>query len=369
MNPELGFQEFETAELIKKELEACGIPFESQVARTGIVADIGTGGPAIALRADMDALSIQEESSADYASKNEGIMHACGHDAHVACLLGAAELLSKMDLAGRVRLIFQPSEESVDDEGKGGAVRVLEENVLDGIEAIISFHVDASAPVGTVMISEGPVSASMDEFELTIKGVGCHAAYPHRGVDPIYISSQVLNYLYTIVSRNINPVRRALISVGTIKGGEAANIIPSQVVIRGTIRAYLDEVREKIFGKVRSISKLVEGFGGTCSVKIADSIPVTTNDSEIADVIRDAAERLLGESFLKPLKPEMGSEDFGKYLKNVPGAVFHLGAALDDDRHCIHHNPNFDIDDSILYVGSAVLAESAVGWLEKGAHG
>jgi amidohydrolase len=363
MNPELAFCEFETADLIKTELEAYGIPFTSHVARTGIVGDIGTAGPAIALRADMDALPIQEESSADYASRKKGIMHACGHDAHVACLLGAAEILSKMELPGRVRLIFQPAEESVDDEGKGGAVRMLEEDVLNGIGAIISFHVDASALPGTVKISEGPVSASMDEFKMMINGVGCHAAYPHRGVDPIYISSQVLNYLYSVVSRNINPVKRALISVGMIRGGETANIIPSQVELQGTIRAYLGDVREKIFENIRSVSKLVEGLGGTCEVRITDSIPVTTNDSALVQMMKDEVEKMLGESALKPLEPEMGSEDFGVYLKNIPGAVFHLGTAHEDESHRIHHNPKFDIDDSILYVGSAILAGSCVRWL------
>lgn len=370
MNPELAFHEFETAELIETELETYGIPFKSRVARTGVVADIGTAGPAIALRADIDALPIQEESSAVYASRKEGIMHACGHDAHVACLLGAAEILSKMKFFGRVRLIFQPAEESVDDEGKGGAVRMLEEDVLDGIGAIISLHVDASAPTGTINISEGPVAASMDEFELTIKGVGCHAAYPHRGVDPIYISSQVLNYLYTIVSRNINPVKRALISVGMINGGKAANIIPSQVTLLGTIRTYLQDVREKIFENIKSVSKLVEGIGGSCEVRITDSIPVINNDTAIVDMIKEAVEKMLGESVLNPLEPEMGSEDFGMYLKDIPGAVFHLGAALDNDSHHIHHNPRFDIDDSVLYIASAVLAEAALRWLEAnmGAH-
>ena len=364
-NPELAYHEFETAELIKTELEACGIPYRSNIARTGIVGDIGTAGPAIALRADMDALPIQEESSADYASRKEDIMHACGHDAHVACLLGAAEILSKMEFPGRVRLIFQPAEESANNDGKGGAVRMLEGGALDGIGAIISFHVDASAPPGTVKISEGPVSASMDEFKMTIKGVGCHAAYPHRGVDPIYISSHVLNSLYTTVSRNINPVKRALISVGMIKGGEVANIIPSQVELKGTIRTYLEDVREKIVENIRNVSKLVEGLGGTCDVRITNSVPVINNDPAIVRMMKDVVGKMLGESNLKPLESEMGSEDFGLYLQNIPGAIFHLGTALENDSHHIHHNPKFDIDDSILYIGSAILAESSVRWLNR----
>lgn len=363
MNPELAYKEFETSALIKKELEANGIHFRTKVARTGVVGDIGATGPTIVLRADMDALPIQEESSTAYASRKKGIMHACGHDAHVACLLGAAEILAGMKFSGRVCLIFQPSEETVDKEGKSGAVRMVEEGALNGVGAIIALHVDASASPGTILINEGPVSASMDEFELIIEGVGCHGAYPHRGIDPIFITSQVLNYLYGIVPRYIDPIEKALISVGKVSGGHAANIIPSQVEIRGTIRTFSDEVREKIFGQIRNISKLVDGFGGTCHLRLLDSIPMIRNDSGIVRIVKEVIKEMLGESALKLMEPDMGSEDFGVYLKNTLGAIFYLGVALDDNSHRIHHNPKFDIDDSILYIGSALLAGCAIKWL------
>jgi amidohydrolase len=363
INPELAYNEFQTSALIKNELEANGIDNHRQVAGTGIVADIGTTDPTIALRADMDALPIQEESSAAYASKKEGIMHACGHDAHVACLLGAAQIIANEKFKGRVRLIFQPSEETVDEEGKSGAVRIVEEGALNGVGAIMAMHVDASASPGTILINEGPKSASMDEFELIIEGVGCHGAYPHRGIDPIFISAQVLNYLYGIVPRYIDPLEKALISIGKVCAGRVANIIPSKVEISGTIRTFSDDVREKICNRIRSVSKLVDGLGGTCRLRFIDSIPMIRNDSDVVHIIEEVIREMLGKSALRYMKPEMGSEDFGVYLKDTPGAIFYLGAALKNQSHRIHHNPKFDIDDTVLYIGSAILAGCAIRWL------
>ena len=364
-NPELAYQEFQTSALIESELEASGIKVDRRVAGTGIIAEIGTTSPTIVLRADMDALPIQEESSAAYASKKPGIMHACGHDAHVACLLGAAKLLAKARFSGRVRLIFQPSEETVDKEGKSGAVRMVEEGALEGMGAIIAMHVDASASPGSILIDEGPVAASMDEFEMLIEGIGCHGAYPHRGIDPIYITSQVLSYLYGIVPRYVDPVEKALISIGRVCAGHAANIIPSQVEIRGTFRTFSQKVREKILEKIRNTSKLVDGLGGVCHLRFVDSVPMIKNDPGVVRVVRDVTKEMLGEEALKTMKPEMGSEDFGVYLKSIPGAVFYLGVALEDVSHQIHHNSSFDIDDSFLYMGSALLAGCATKWLEE----
>jgi len=365
MNPELAYLEHETSTLIANELEAAGVHHIEHVADTGIVANIGAAETTIALRADMDALPIQEESSAAYASRKEGIMHACGHDAHVACLLGAAHLLAKTQFYGRVRLVFQPSEETVDEEGKSGAVRMVKEGALEGVGAIIAMHVDASASPGTILIDEGPVAASMDEFRMLIEGVGCHGAYPHRGIDPIFIASQVLSYLYGIVPRYVDPVERALISICKVCAGHAANIIPSQVEIRGTIRTFSDEVRKTIFDKIMSTSKIVDGLGGSCHLQFVDSAPMIKNDPGIVLVVKEVVKEMLGEAALKTMKPEMGSEDFGVYLKTTPGAVFHLGVALEDASHQIHHNAKFDIDDSILYIGSALLAGCAIKWLAE----
>jgi amidohydrolase len=369
MNPELAYNEFQTSALIESEIEASGIHVDRHVAGTGVVVDVGAAGPTIVLRADMDALPIQEDSSAAYASRRGGVMHACGHDAHVACLLGAARIIAKMEFSGRVRLVFQPSEETVDEEGKSGAVRMVEEDVLDGVGAIIAMHVDASASPGTILIDEGPVAASMDEFELIIEGVGCHGAYPHRGIDPIFISSQVLSYLYGIVPRYVDPVEKAVISIGKVRAGHAANIIPPEVEIRGTIRTFSDEARQRILEQIRNTSKLIDGLGGTCHLRFVDSVPMIRNDSGIVHIIKEVIGEMLGESALKPMEPEMGSEDFGVYLERTPGAIFHLGVALEDKSHRIHHNPKFDIDDSVLYIGSALLAGCAMKWLEANLEG
>jgi amidohydrolase len=367
MNPELANEEFQTSALIAEVLESIGVSFDRRVAGTGVVGDIGAAGPTIALRADMDALPLHEDSSAAYVSRNEGIMHACGHDAHIACLLGAAQIIAETEFSGRVRLVFQPSEETVDQEGKSGAVRMVEAGVLDGVGAIIALHVDAAAAPGAILIDEGPVSASMDEFELIIGGVGCHGAYPHRGIDPIFITSQVLSCLYGIVPRYIDPVKRALISIGKVSAGHAANIIPSQVEINGTIRTFSDEVRGEIINKIRSTTKIVEGLGGTCQLRFVDSVPIVKNDADVVRIIKEVVKETLGDSALETKGPEMGSEDFGVYLETIPGAMFHLGVALDDESRRIHHNPRFDIDDTILYVGSALLAGCALKWLkEKG---
>ena len=363
--PELAFQEAQTSELIQSELQSYGIPFDAGVAKTGVIGHIGKGRPVIAIRADMDALPIEEESSEPYASEVKGVMHACGHDAHVACLLGAAALLAQEDLPGSIRLLFQPSEESFDREGKSGAARMIEEGALDGVEAIIALHMDAAAPPGTIRVMEGPMLASMDEFELIVKGKGCHGAYPHKGLDPVFITAQVLNFIYGIVSRNINPVEKALISIGRIHGGSASNIIPSQVELKGTIRTFSEEVREKIFSRIRTTADLIIRLGGSYSLRFNGGFPVTRNDPEMVSLIRNVVRDLQGESHLVGMDPQMGAEDFGFYLRKIPGALFYLGAALPDESHHIHHSAQFNLDDSILYAGSAILAESALRWMRS----
>lgn len=364
-NPELSFAEFETADLIKSELQSNNISFTPGVAGTGVVGVIGSSGPIIALRADMDALPIQEESTAPYASQNSGVMHACGHDGHVACLLGAAELLAEMEIPGRVRLIFQPSEEALDREGKSGAMRMASEGVLDEVSAIIALHMDAASPPGKIKIGEGPVLASMDEFQLTVQGAGCHGAYPHKGLDPIFISTQVLNLIYGIISRHIDPMEKAVISIGQVSGGSACNIIPSQVVINGTIRSFSKQVRAKILEEVRRAADVILALGGDYQLLFFGGYPVTSNDPSVVSIVRESVRELLGEESLSIMEPQMGSEDFGVYLEKVRGAFFYLGAAVPDAARRAHHNPRFDIDDEILYVGSAILAETALKWLRR----
>ncbi|MCJ7667940.1 MAG: amidohydrolase, partial [Anaerolineae bacterium] len=224
-HPELGFREVKTAALIAVTLESLGIKVQIGVAKTGVIGYLGEGGPVVAIRADMDALPIQELNEVAYRSQLPGVMHACGHDAHVAMALGAAVLLKETKVEGEVRFLFQPSEEHLDEEGKSGAMRMVEEGAMEGVEAILALHVDSEMESGIIKISPGPMAAAVDSFKATIVGRGCHGAYPHRGVDPIFIAGQVILAIQGIVSRRIDPVKAAVISIGTIHGGTAENII------------------------------------------------------------------------------------------------------------------------------------------------
>ncbi len=248
--PELGFQEFRTAARIAEVLSSLGVPFRSGIARTGIVATLGNGAPTIALRADMDALPIHEKTGLPFASQVPGVMHACGHDAHVASLLGAAMLLSEAEFSGSVRLIFQPAEETTDEEHRSGAYRMIEAGALEGVDAIAAAHVVVDEPVGTLLVSEGPILAATDAFELTILGSAAHGAYPHKGIDAIVLAAQVVNAIQSIVARRIDPMEAGVITVGTIAGGRKANVIAYRVELTGTIRSFSPAVRRQPQGGV-----------------------------------------------------------------------------------------------------------------------
>lgn len=241
---------------------------------------------------------------------------------------------------------------------------MVEEGALRNVDAVIALHVDASTPPGTVKIVEGPMLAAMDQFELIIEGRGCHGAYPHKGLDPIFISAQVLNFLYGLISRHVNPVEKAVISIGKIAGGDASNIIPSQVEIRGTVRTFSSETRDVILRHLRNIAEIILTLGGSYKLRFTGSYPATVNDPEVTRIIIGTASDMLGAGSVISMEPQLGSEDFGFYARQVPGAIFYLGAALPDHTHHIHHNSNFDIDDSILYAGSAILAECALRLLK-----
>jgi amidohydrolase len=246
-HPELGFQEFRTASLVAETLEEIGLNPRTGVGRTGVVADIGSGdGPTIALRADMDALPIDEQNDVPYQSKNDGVMHACGHDAHTAMLLGAAHLLKQSQVEdewkGKVRLIFQPSEENFDEDGISGATAMIEDKVLEGVDAAVALHVISDFPAGICFYSDGFSLAAVDAFKAWIKADGGHGAYPHHGIDPLFILGPVLTNIYAIPSRRINPLRPSVISLGQIHAGAASNVIPKEVFLEGTIRSFEREV-------------------------------------------------------------------------------------------------------------------------------
>lgn len=363
-NPELGFREFRTAALVADTLHELGIPVQTGVGRTGVVGTIGSGnGPTIAIRADMDALPIREKTDQSYASQNDGVMHACGHDSHTAMLLGAAHLLKQSLVAeqwqGTVRLLFQPSEEAFDENGISGATAMIDDGALKDIDAVIALHVASHRPAGEVAFHDGYSLANVDSFEAWLYGDGGHGAYPHRGSDPLYMLSAILPVVYGIPSRRINPLRPCVLSLGEISGGAAPNVIPNQVYIQGTIRSHDADVREQLWAEVEAAFKLSESMGGSYQFKLHKGYPALFNDAEVNNWMRGVAHDLVGESAIVNGEFGMGAEDFAYMTQQAKGAMFMLGAAIDDGRIRNHHTDIFDIDERVLPIGAAVLAETA----------
>ncbi len=354
-HPELGFQETRTAARVAEELEALGYEVETGIGHTGVVGERGSGDPIIAVRADMDALPIEEENDVPYASQNPGVMHACGHDCHVGMLLGVAKLLSEDTFEGTVRLLFQPAEETQDEEGKSGAQRMIEDGALDGVTRVLALHVDASLPVGNIVVNEGVVNAGVDSFRATIVGEGGHGAYPHTVVDPIHIAGHVVLGLHGIVSRRIRPSDPAVISIGSIHGGEAENVIPQRVDLSGTIRYLEPEVQETLHLEIARALGMAEKMGGSYDLQIDIGYPPMLNDPDVVAVMREVGVDLLGVDHVGSDDPHMGAEDFAFYNALAPGAMFNLGCKIEGDERK-HHNPRFDVDEACLPIGAALLA-------------
>ena len=365
-HPEGGFAEFQTAALVEKTLASCGIPAR-RVAKTGVVGVLdGTGpGRVVALRADMDALELDEGTGATYASGVPGLMHACGHDAHTAILLGAARLLSgrRASLPGSVVFLFQPAEETT-----GGALPMIEEGVLEDprVDAVFGLHVGIDLPCGEVSVSEGTVHAASDMFDVTVTGRGCHGAHPHEGVDAVAIAGQVLCSLQSVVSRSVDPLEPSVVTVGTIRGGSARNVLAETVEMGGIIRTLSPGVRKGVRERVRAI---VEGtaasLGGRAEIRITEGYPCLVNDPGMARLVKATATGLLGAGKVRPAtRPSMGVEDFAYFSGERPGAFFYLGAG-NPAKGIIHaaHSPRFDIDEDALPVGAAMMAGVALNFL------
>lgn len=363
-HPELGFQEFRTSALVADTLTELGIDVQTEIGRTGVVGTIGDGeGPTIAIRADMDALPILENNDVPYSSQNKGVMHACGHDSHTAMLLGAAHLLKQSyaegNWKGNVRLLFQPSEEAFDTDGVSGATAMIADGALEGVDSVIALHVASNRPAGDLQFYDGYAMANVDSFEAWVRGDGGHGAYPHGGSDPLFMLSSILPVVYGIPSRRINPLRSCVLSLGQISGGAAPNVIPNEVYIQGTIRSHDPETREAVWAELDKAFKIAELMGGSYQLKIHKGYPALLNDAEVNDWMRDVAKDLAGETAVVNDEFGMGAEDFAYMTQKAKGAMFMLGAAIDDGIVRNHHTDIFDIDESVLPMGSAILAETA----------
>jgi amidohydrolase len=363
LHPELGFQETRTSSRVAEILGGLGCRVRTGVGRTGVVGELGQGSPIVAIRADMDALPIQEANQVSYSSQVPGVMHACGHDAHTSMLLGAAALLASEPLSGTVRLLFQPSEEVADDEGISGAPRMIADGVMEKVDRVISLHVDPATAVGVIRIASGPFSGGVDSFFATIFGEGGHGARPHELVDPIYIASHVILVLHGIVSRRMNPFTPAVISIGSIHAGQTENVIPERVDISGTIRFMEEDVRRRIHREMEQAFQVTRAMGGDYELKFEYGTPPMINDPRVVDFIQQVASDLLGSEHVEPPLRGLGAEDFGCFSDIAPGAMFVLGCRIEEDERLIH-NPRFDIDERCLPIGAAILAETALRFLK-----
>lgn len=365
-NPELSFQETRTANFVAERLRELGLEVEVGVGKTGVVARIGEGRPAVGIRADMDALPIHEDTDLPFASQTPGVMHACGHDAHTAILLGVATMLVEMEDRpdGEIRLLFQPSEEAWDTELKSGATRMIEDGALEDLDAVIALHVNSTRPVNEIALVPGIASAAVDTFYATIHGEGTHGATPHQGIDPIFIAAQVINAIQGIRSRRTDPTTGSVVTVGAIHGGEAPNVIPHKVELRGTIRTFDEELRDQIHVELERAMSVAKTLGGDFDLKIERGYPSMYNDHAVTELVKEVAETVNVDGTVVLDKPMMGAEDFSYMEQKAPGVMFMLGAKVDDVNRP-HHSPIFDISEEPLKVGAAVLAEAALRLLKE----
>ncbi|MDI3548876.1 MAG: hypothetical protein PWR10_2528 [Halanaerobiales bacterium] len=369
-HPELGFEETRTAALVADKLKELGFEVKTGVAKTGVVGLLkGRGeGPVVALRADMDALPIEEKNDLPYASGEKGKMHACGHDAHVAILLGVAMVLSRLKdkIPGQVKLIFQPAE-----EGPGGARPMIKEGVLDNpaVDAILGLHVWLDIPAGKIGVKTGPTFASIDEFDLVVKGSSSHGASPHQGIDAVLVAAQMVNALQSTISRSIDPTEPGVVTIGKIEGGYRRNIIADQVRLEGTVRCVRPEIRKQLEKKIRQIIQgISNAYGSDYELDYRHDYPPLINNQEVTGLVSQISEKVVGpENVIGVEKPTLGGEDFAYFLEKVPGCFFLLGGRNEEKGITApHHNPYFNLDESVMPIGVEVLVRATLELLNKG---
>jgi amidohydrolase len=364
--PELAFQEHRSAGIIAQTLRGLGYGIETGVAKTGVVALLSGDkpGPVVMARFDMDALPVLEANETDYVSQNRGVMHACGHDGHMAIGLGVATLIARYrdDLCGTLKLVFQPDEES-----GNGAETMVKEGVLEvpRPDVVLAAHVWNEKPVGTVDVTAGAIMAAAEKWTCTVHGEGGHGALPHRAIDPIVAASHIVTSLQTVVSRNVSPLETAVVTVGSFHGGDAFNVIPDQVRLSGTIRTYDGRVREMVVRRVREVfESTAVAHGASADLKIQHLTPAVVNDPDVTEVVRASAEAVVGPENVSSGERTMGSEDAAYFTREVPGCYFLLGSANPErGLDAPHHNPHFDFDEDVLPIGVAVMVEAILRYL------
>lgn len=361
-HPELGMQEKETSTLVAKELETMGLEVRTGVAGTGVVGLLRSDHPGkksgvLLLRADMDALPMQEENPGiDYASEVPNVMHACGHDGHVATLLATARVASRMrrTLPGDLKFVFQPAE-----EGPGGALPMIEEGVLSdpAVTGAVGLHLSTEHEIGSVAVRAGPMMASADEFELRVVGQGGHGAYPHETVDAIVVGSHIVTALQTLVSRNTDPTQAAVVSVGTFNAGHNFNIIAAEARLRGTVRTFDSTLKDELKGRLGDLCRSVaEGMGARCEFVYRDQYPPLVNDQGMTDLVVEVASEMVGREAVDTNLLSMGGEDMCYFLQKVPGVFFFLGSHNPaKGPKTPHHSPNFDFDEEAMPLGVEIF--------------
>lgn len=366
-NPEIGFDLDRTSKKVTDLLKSWGIKMLTDENSTGVVGIIeGNGEKTVALRADMDALPINEENQVEYKSQFKNKMHACGHDGHTAMLLGAAKVLSKHKdkINGNIKLIFQPAEEG---PTPGGAKPMIAEGVLEDVDAIFGMHLTTEYGTGTIGLKFGGAMASTDEFEITLIGKGGHAGSPHKAVDPIAMAAKVVTEIQYMVSRQINPVEPLVVSIGSIHGGMANNVIADSCELTGTIRTFNDELRKDIKEKIKNIVKSITSISdGDYKLNIIDGLPPLINDDSMSEFSLKVGEEVLGkENVFLIERPTMGAEDFAYYVKEVPGTYMWIGARNEEKGFVnMMHHPKFDFDEDSLVFGAKMNIDLALSFLK-----
>jgi amidohydrolase len=367
-HPELSGQEYQTAAYVAGVLSSCGLRVQELVGKTGVVGELagsGTDSRRLAIRTDMDALPIQERTDLAFSSQKPGIMHACGHDVHTTVGLGAAMLLSQLDvpLPGEIRFLFQPAEETAQ-----GANWMIQDGVMDSIDSIFSVHVFPTVPAGSIGIRYGALTAAADDLEITVIGEAGHGARPHEAIDAIWIAAQIIVTLQQAIARTQNPLRPVVLTLGQIQGGRAPNVIADRVKLSGTVRSLHPDTRANLPNWIEQIvSNLCQTYGAKYVLNYHHGVPPVMNDPVLTQILETAAEEAWGNDRVQILmEPSMGAEDFAMYLDHAPGSMFRLGVGYGDRPNFPLHHPQFAVDESAIVTGVVTMAYAAYKYWQRG---